>query len=115
MGRHFLLTNADAPAEVFLTAFRSLPKAGRDRILLGLVKDKALRRDLMDLTVIEARRKDASRPFADYLTCARAGETLRSSRSRRLAAQAARLDPKEDRALAEEGLYRERLERAYFD
>jgi hypothetical protein len=95
---------ADAVAEVFLTAFRSLPKADRDRILLGLVRDKALRRDLMDLTVTEARSRGASRPFADHLISVTARETLCSSRRRRLAAQAAKLDPKEERALAEEGL-----------
>lgn len=58
---------AEAVAEVFLTALRSLPKSGRDRILLGLVKDRSLRRDLMDLAVIEERRREPSRPFRDYL------------------------------------------------
>lgn len=58
---------AEALAGVFLTALRSLPKAGRDRILLSLVKDKALRRDLMDLATIEERKKETSRPFRDYL------------------------------------------------
>lgn len=58
---------AEAVAEVFLTALRSLPKAGRNRILLGLVKDRSLRRDLMDLAIIEERRTEPSRPFRDYL------------------------------------------------
>ncbi len=58
---------AEAVAEVFLTALRSLPKSGRDRILMGLVKDRSLRRDLMDLAVIEERRGEPSRPFRDYL------------------------------------------------
>ncbi len=57
----------EALAEVFLTAFRSLPKPDRDRILVGLVKDKTLRRDLMDLATIEERKKGPSRPFRDYL------------------------------------------------
>ena len=47
------MAEAEALAEVFLTALRSLPKTHRDRILLGLVKDQALRRDLMDLATIE--------------------------------------------------------------
>ncbi len=54
-------------AEVFLTALRALPKADRERILRGLVKDRTLRRDLMDLATIEERRKEPSRPFRDYL------------------------------------------------
>jgi hypothetical protein len=61
------MAKTEALAEVFLTALRSLPKAGRDRILLGLVKDKALRRDLMDLAVIEERKGEPSRPFREYL------------------------------------------------
>ena len=61
------MAKTEALAEVFLTALRSLPKAGRDRILLGLVKDKTLRRDLMDLAVIEERKGEPSRPFREYL------------------------------------------------
>lgn len=61
------MAKAEALAEVFLTALRSLPKAGRDQILLGLVKDRSLRRDLMDLATIEERKKESSRPFRDYL------------------------------------------------
>jgi len=57
----------EAVAEVFLTAIRSLPKAERDRVLRGLVKDRNLRRDLMDLATIEERRKEPSRPFREYL------------------------------------------------
>ena len=54
-------------AEGFLTAIRSLPKRDRQLILLGLVKDRNLRRDLMDLATIEERKKEPSRPFRDYL------------------------------------------------
>jgi hypothetical protein len=38
-------------------------QAGRDRVLIGLVKDKTLRRDLMDLAVIEEREAEPSRPL----------------------------------------------------
>ncbi|MEE9143982.1 MAG: hypothetical protein V3U06_04345 [Candidatus Binatia bacterium] len=54
-------------AEGILTAIRSLPKRERELILLGLVKDRNLRRDLMDLATIEERKKEPSRPFRDYL------------------------------------------------
>ena len=54
-------------AEGFLTAIRSLPKRDRQLILLGLVKDRNRRRDLMDLATIEERKKEPSRPFRDYL------------------------------------------------
>ena len=61
------MAKAEALAEVFLTALRSLPKTHRDRILIELVKDKGLRRDLMDLATIEERKKEPSRLFRDYL------------------------------------------------
>ncbi len=54
-------------AEGILTAIRSLPKRERELILLGLVKDRNLRRDLIDLATIEERKKEPSRPFRDYL------------------------------------------------
>ncbi len=54
-------------AEGFLTAIRSLPKRDRELILLGLVKDRNLRHDLIDLATIEERKKEPSRPFRDYL------------------------------------------------
>ncbi|MEE9144988.1 MAG: hypothetical protein V3U06_09510 [Candidatus Binatia bacterium] len=54
-------------AEGILTAIRSLPKRERELILLGLVKDRNLRHDLIDLATIEERKKEPSRPFRDYL------------------------------------------------
>jgi hypothetical protein len=61
------MAKTEALAEVFLTAFRSLPKADRERVLQGLVRDRSLRRDLMDLATIEERKKEPSRPFRGYL------------------------------------------------
>jgi hypothetical protein len=61
------MAKVEALAEVFLRALRSLPKAGRERVLQGLIKDRTLRRDLMDLAVFEERKGEPSRPFRDYL------------------------------------------------
>jgi hypothetical protein len=61
------MAKAEAVAEVFLIAIRSLPKRHRERILAGLVKDRDLRQDLMDLAVIEQRRSEPSRRFRQYL------------------------------------------------
>jgi hypothetical protein len=61
------MAKAEAVAEVFLTAIRSLPKRERERILAGLVKDRDLRRDLMDLAIIEQRKNEPSRHFRQYL------------------------------------------------
>lgn len=54
-------------AESLLTAIRSLSKRERQVVLLGLVKDRSLRRDLIDLATIEERRSEPSRPFREYL------------------------------------------------
>ena len=48
-------------------AIRSLPRRDRELILLGLVKDRNLRHDLIDLATIEERKKEPFRPFRDYL------------------------------------------------
>ena len=56
-----------ATAEVFLKAFRALPKADRDAFIVRVAEDKTLRRDLMDLAVFAERRNEPSRPFRDYL------------------------------------------------
>lgn len=61
------MAKTEAVAEVFLTAIRSLPKRDRERVLAGLVRDRNLRRDLLDLAVIEHRRKEPSRHFRQYL------------------------------------------------
>jgi hypothetical protein len=50
-----------------LSAIRALPKRERQSVLLGLVKDRNLRRDLIDLATIEERRSEPSRPFREYL------------------------------------------------
>jgi hypothetical protein len=54
-------------AERLLTAIRSLPKRERETVLLGLVKDRSVRRDLIDLATIEEQRNEPSRPFREYL------------------------------------------------
>lgn len=47
--------------------------------------------------------------------CAVLREKIERAQTRRLAKEVAKLDPKEERSLAEEGLRQERLERADFD
>ena len=61
------MTESEATAEVFWTAFKGLPRVERHAILERILKDKNLRHDLMDLTIIENRRSEPERPFRDYL------------------------------------------------
>lgn len=61
------MTKSQATAEVFLTAFKAMPKSQRAAVLAGMAKDKALRRDLIDMAVVAERRRESSRPFRSYL------------------------------------------------
>ena len=56
-----------ATAEVFFTAFKALPKAERDEIVVRMAGDRSLRRDLLDLATIAERQQESSRPFDEYL------------------------------------------------
>ncbi len=62
------MTPTDATAEVFWTAFRVLPRKEQQAVLQRLLKDKNLRRDLIDLAVIESRRREPARPLREYLS-----------------------------------------------
>ena len=53
--------------EIFWTAFKVLPKAEQQAVLRRLVQDQNLRRDLMDLSLIEERRDEPPRPPREYL------------------------------------------------
>jgi hypothetical protein len=61
------MTKTEATAEVFLQAFKALPKKERDEVLVRLAQDKKLGRDFLDLIVIADRAKGPSRPFRDCL------------------------------------------------
>lgn len=56
-----------ATAEVFLTAFKTMPKKEQDIFLTKLMKEKRLREDLIDIAIAESRAKDKGRPFRDFL------------------------------------------------
>jgi hypothetical protein len=58
---------ADATAEVFLAAFRALPRSQRQAVLAGIAEDQQLREDLLDLATIAERRSEPSRPVREYL------------------------------------------------
>ena len=61
------MTHTDATAEVFWTAFRVLPRKEQQAVLQRLLKEESLRQDLIDLAVIENRRREPSRPLREYL------------------------------------------------
>lgn len=59
------MTRTEATAEVFWTAFRVLPRKEQQAVLERLLKDKTLRQDLIDLAIIESRRREPARPLRE--------------------------------------------------
>ena len=66
-----MTTSAEATSEIFLTAFRSLPKKAREAVLEKMLSDKAFMEDLRDSALIERRRKEPSRDLDEYLAVRR--------------------------------------------
>jgi hypothetical protein len=60
------MTQAQATAEVFLTAFHALPDEERLEVIKRLVKEEELE-DLFDSAIAEERRNEPSRPIGEYL------------------------------------------------
>jgi hypothetical protein len=54
-------------AEVFWTAFRTLPKKEQDVFLGKMMKDRRLREDLIDIAIAQERSGDRARPFRTVL------------------------------------------------
>jgi hypothetical protein len=65
------MTTIDATSEVFMTAFRALPKKVKEAVVDKMLGDKEFREDLMDAVIIEQRRKEPSRPLEEYLSASR--------------------------------------------
>ena len=57
----------EAKGEVFWMAFRSLTKKEKQSVIERLLKDKKFMEDLIDIAIIEHRRKEPSRPIEDYI------------------------------------------------
>jgi len=57
----------EAKAEVFWMAFKGLPKKERQSVIERLLKDTEFMEDLIDIAILEQRRKEPSRPLEDYL------------------------------------------------
>jgi len=62
------MTTIEATSEVFLTAFRALPKKTREAVVNKMLSDKEFLEDLFDTVIIEQRRKEPSRSLDDYLS-----------------------------------------------
>jgi hypothetical protein len=61
------MTKTEATAEVFWTAFNVLPAEEKRAVIQRIIRDENLRRDLMDLALMEERRNEPERPLREYL------------------------------------------------
>jgi hypothetical protein len=61
------MTKAEAMSEVFFTAFRALPKKEREAVIEKLLRDKEFVKDLIDIAILEKRRREPSRSLDEYL------------------------------------------------
>ncbi len=65
------MTTTEATSEVFWTAFRALSKKERKAVVKRMLKDKEFMEDLIDISIIEQRRKEPSRSLDEYLASKR--------------------------------------------
>jgi len=68
------MTAKQATAEVFLTAFRALPKQEQNAFLFTIIKDHSFRGDVIDLAIAVKRSAEKCkklRTFAKHLTGAK--------------------------------------------
>ena len=64
------MTVQEATAEIFLTAFRALPRGQQENILGQLARDRKFRRvleDVSDRLALEEEREKPSRPLRQYI------------------------------------------------
>ena len=61
------MSTKEAKAEVFWMAFQGLPKNERKSVIERFLKDKEFVEDLIDVSILEQRRNEPSRPLEDYL------------------------------------------------
>ena len=62
------MTNTEATAEVFWTAFQALSKKEREAVVARFLKEKNFREDLIDVAILEERQREPSRSLDEYLT-----------------------------------------------
>ena len=61
------MSGAQATAEVFVTAFKSLKRREREAVLGRLLADAELSEDLADTLALEARRREPRHSFRQTL------------------------------------------------
>lgn len=65
------MSEIEARAEVFFTAFKSLSKPERDAVVARITEDRATARDLLDWATAVRRKKEPSEDFERFVTAHR--------------------------------------------
>jgi hypothetical protein len=65
--RLWLMSAAEATAEVFVTAFKSLNRRQREAVLERMLADEELSEDVADTLALEARRHEPRHSFRQTL------------------------------------------------
>ena len=60
------MTTAHALAEVYFTAFKTLPLKEQKDFLAKVLKMRSLREDFIDVAIAESRKHESSRSLRDY-------------------------------------------------
>ena len=58
------MTPTEARAQVFLTAFLTLPHTEQETFFLKVLKNPRFREDLIDLAIAESHKHEKVRPFS---------------------------------------------------
>lgn len=61
------MTQREATAEIFMTAFRALPQEEQNIFLLAIVKDSRFREDIIDLAIATKRSLEKTKPLRSFL------------------------------------------------
>ena len=61
------MTTRQATAEVFLTAFKALPKQEQSAFLFTIVKDHSFREDIMDLAIAVTRNTEKCKKLRTFV------------------------------------------------
>ena len=61
------MTKVEAKARVFQMAFDTLSREEKETVVKHLLEDYKIREDIIDIALIEQRKKECARPFREYL------------------------------------------------
>jgi hypothetical protein len=62
-----MIKSTDATAEIFLTAFRAMPRKERSAIIDKLLKEKEFTEDIIDLAILKKRENEPSTSIDEYI------------------------------------------------